>query len=238
MKSTRVSVCIIAKNCADIIPVTLRWATANFEEINIVCDTENVDNTIEILESWGDKITLKFHEFDNFSSQKNRAFAMATKPWVLSVDSDEIFEDDIPWDGITERMEKLNKDLGAFQLYNIQRDLDHYKLPLLPKPRLVRADNARMDGKPVDEEMNLDGVKPMMFPYAHIHFGHIRNKEALHQKGKDRIQWKDADPSGGPGLREHGENWFIARNEMWDKNIAPVPPWIRKTIKRYWNEGV
>jgi len=234
MKNTRVSVCIIAKNCADIIPVTLRWATETFEEVCVVCDPENDDDTGDLLYSWGDRIKLKYHPFDNFSEQKNRVFEMATRDWILSVDSDEIFELDIPWDLLVQKMEKDGVEVGGFQLYNIQKDLDHYRNPTEPKFRLMRREHAKMDGKPVDEGIHMGNKKFFLFPYAHIHFGHIRNETALLLKGKDRIKWKDIDPAGGPGLREHGERFFVERNKEWDKQIAEVPSFVRKAIKRYW----
>ena len=131
MKSEKISVCTIAKNCEDIIETFLNWATDNFIEVNIVCDTENDDNTLEILKSWIPRITLWEHKFDNFSAQKNRAFSMATKDWVLSVDSDEIYEQNIPWDKLVTGMERHNHNVGAFDLYNLQKDLNHYLLPLI-----------------------------------------------------------------------------------------------------------
>ncbi len=233
VKSKNISVCTIAKNCADIVETYLRWATDNFEEVNVVCDLENDDNTLEILNDWVPKITLWTNVFDNFSAQKNRAFSMATKPWILSVDTDEIYEENIPWDKLVEGLEKHNQDIGSFNLYNLQKDLDHYLDQVLPKPRLMRTEIARMDGKPVDEGIDFAGKKIICFPYAHIHFGHVRNTEALFLKGKDRIKWKDTDLCDGPGLKEHGESWFIYRNDKWNQHIKEVPNEIKRTIRRY-----
>lgn len=232
--NNKVSVCTIAKNCADIVEVMLRWATENFEEINIVVDTENSDNTLELLRSWVPKINLKEHKFDNFSAQKQRAFDMATTPWVLSVDTDEIYESHIPWDMLVYGLDKSGKDVGAFHLYNIQRDLHHYKPPIEPKVRLIRREVAHMDGKPVDEGIRFTRGNMIVFPYAHIHFGHVRHIDALKLKGKDRVVFKDQDPCDGPGLNAHGEDWFIERNKAWDDIVVSCPKEVEKTIERYW----
>lgn len=233
-KSKKIAVCMIAKNCADIIETSLRWATDNFEEVNVVCDTENDDNTLEVLRKWVPKITLWENEFDNFSAQKNRAFSMTTRSWILSVDSDEIYEMDIPWDKLVEGMERHDTNIGAFDLYNIQKDLDHYLLPVLPKPRLMKKEIASMDGKPVDEGINFMGQCIITYPYAHIHFGHVRKESALKLKGKDRIKFIEQDQCDGPGMKEHGEDWFIKRNEEWNRRISECPSQVKETIKRYY----
>lgn len=238
MKSKLVSVCMIAKNCADIVETSLNWATDNFKEINIVVDPENEDNTVEVIESWypkfGNIINVQYHPFDNFSSQKNRAFTMATKPWVLSVDTDEIYEQNIMWDKLVEVLERTKQDVGAFNIYHIQKDFEHFKPPIELKPRLMKKDVAKMDGKPVDEGIQLLKRKITYFPYAHIHFGHIRNEEALKIKGKDRIKFKDQDSCDGKGLNEHGTDWFIERNKKWNEQIERCPKEIVETIERYY----
>ena len=233
-KSKNVSVCIIAKNCADIISTTLRWATDNFEEVNVVVDPNNYDSTLRVVTLWGENLNILVREFDDFSTQKNKAFAMATRPWVLSVDSDEIYED-IPWDKLVEGMDRAKADIGAFKIYNLQKDSDHFLLPLSYKPRLMRKEFASMDGKPVDESIDFSRGKIAYFPYAHIHFGHIRHTDALLEKGKDRIKFIDDDPCDGPGMKKHGTSWFVKRNESWDTRISECPKQVKKAVKKYYD---
>lgn len=197
MLSKNVSVCMIAKNCADIVDTSLRWAVDNFEEINVVVDTHNSDTTKSIIHFMADaweSIKVQYHKFDDFSSQKNRAFDMATTPWVLSVDSDEIYESGIEWDKLVGVLDRIGSEAASFRLYNLQLDLSHYKLPILPKVRLMRRDVAKMDGCLVDEGLDFANKKLTHFPYAHIHFGHVRSVKALKQKGFDRLRYKDTDP--------------------------------------------
>lgn len=241
MLATNVSVCMIAKNCSDVLPVSLGWATQNFEEVNVVVDVQNSDATDAVLATFSDKMNINIisRRFDNFSSQKNAAFDMATRPWILSVDSDEIFEDGIPWDNILRPLEYGKVDVAAFDLYNLQIDKHHFKLPILPKPRLIRKSIAKMDGKPADEGLDLFNKKLILYPYALIHFGHIRDRDHLLLKGKDRIKFVDDDPCDGPGMKIHGENWFIERNKEWEKEgIVEVPFHVKLTIEKYAKEFI
>lgn len=86
MNSTGLSVIIIAKNEAHAIADCLRsvaWA----DEI-IVVDSVSTDDTVSICQQHGAKISIT-HNWPGFGQQKNRALALATQPWVLSLDADE-----------------------------------------------------------------------------------------------------------------------------------------------------
>jgi glycosyltransferase involved in cell wall biosynthesis len=80
-----ISVTVITKNEAAIIRTCLEsvaWA----DEV-IVIDSGSTDGTVEICREYTDKIMLT--DWPGFGPQKNRALAMATKDWVLSIDADE-----------------------------------------------------------------------------------------------------------------------------------------------------
>ncbi|MBU1082718.1 MAG: glycosyltransferase [Spirochaetes bacterium] len=236
MKSKLVSVCTIAKNCADILPTYIAWALDNFEEINIIVDPESTDETsnmMKVYELNNPELNILGYVFDNFSLQKSRAINMATRPWVLLVDTDEIYEEGIPWDAIVNGMERHGHNAAAFSLYNLQEDIHHYRPPIEPKLRLMKRNIARMDGKSVDEGLDFSQVKVAMFDFAHIHFGHIRPEDALKLKGKDRVRFKDEDPCDGPGMKQYGDEWFIKRNEEFNQRITWVPRQVSRTIERY-----
>jgi glycosyltransferase involved in cell wall biosynthesis len=223
---------MIAKNCADILPVSLAWATANFNEVNLIVDTDNDDDTLIEAHKFDRTVLVEHNTFKNFSQQKNLAMSLASTPWVLSVDSDEIFEE-LEWDSLVDVMTRGGYDAASFALHNLQRDLYHYLPPVIPKVRLIRRDIAKMDGKPADEGLAFNNKRVMNFPYAMIHFGHVRNEKALKLKGKDRIKFINEDPCDGPGMKKHGEDWFIKRNEEWDKRVEKLPKHLLDLVAKY-----
>ena len=80
------SVIIITKNEADVIERCLRsvaWA----DEI-IVVDGNSSDDTAALARSLGAKVD-NAPDWPGFGPQKNRALALATGDWVLSLDADE-----------------------------------------------------------------------------------------------------------------------------------------------------
>ena len=80
------SVVIITKNEAHAIADCLHsvsWA----DEI-IVVDSGSTDDTVNICQQFGAKVTIT-DDWPGFGQQKNRALALATQPWVLSIDADE-----------------------------------------------------------------------------------------------------------------------------------------------------
>jgi len=80
------SVIIIAKNEAHAIADCLHsvaWA----DEI-IVVDSGSSDDTVNICKQFGANVTTT-QDWPGFGAQKNRALALATQPWVLSLDADE-----------------------------------------------------------------------------------------------------------------------------------------------------
>ena len=80
------SVIVITKNEAAVIArcvASVAWA----DEI-IVFDTESNDGTADIARGLGAKVTSA-PDWPGFGPQKNRALALATGDWVLSIDADE-----------------------------------------------------------------------------------------------------------------------------------------------------
>jgi glycosyltransferase involved in cell wall biosynthesis len=85
-KNTGLSVIIITKNEAHAIAdclASVAWA----DEI-IVVDSGSTDDTVNICQKFGAKVTVT-DDWPGFGAQKNRALALATQPWVLSIDADE-----------------------------------------------------------------------------------------------------------------------------------------------------
>ncbi len=80
-----ISVIIITKNEAHNIEACLQsvaWA----DEI-VVVDSGSTDSTVEIARKYTDKILMT--DWPGYGPQKQRALAMATGEWILSIDADE-----------------------------------------------------------------------------------------------------------------------------------------------------
>lgn len=232
-----VSLCAIVKNSADTIDMFVRWGLDNFPEINLVVDTENDDETAELCCSWEDgynNIHVNFHKFDNFSNQKQRSIDMATKDYVLIIDSDEIMED-LPDNFIENSISRSGYDILAFPRYNLQKDYKHFYTRGYPdfQYRATKKCFAKMNGKPVDETLELSDRRFGNYPFHIIHFGHIRSEEHLLLKGKDRFPFAKDDGCDGSSLIKHGEDWFRYRNLEFNNYLADLPQSIINQIERY-----
>ncbi len=85
-QSLGLSVIIITKNEAARLGDCL--ASVNFADEIIVLDGYSTDATVEIARAYGAQVH-QVADWPGFGPQKNRALALATKPWVLSIDADE-----------------------------------------------------------------------------------------------------------------------------------------------------
>ncbi len=82
----RLSVVIIAHNEAANLPDCL--ASVNFADEVIVLDSGSTDDTVAIATRLGARVQ-QTKDWPGFGPQKNRALALATGDWVLSLDADE-----------------------------------------------------------------------------------------------------------------------------------------------------
>ena len=80
------SVIVITRNEAGNIRDCL--ASVSFADEVIVVDAGSEDDTVAIAKEMGAKVTVT-QDWPGFGPQKNRALALATMPWVLSLDADE-----------------------------------------------------------------------------------------------------------------------------------------------------
>lgn len=85
--STRISLCMIAKNEEQNIERCLRSVKGVVDEI-IVVDTGSSDRTCQIAQGFGAKVQ-SFIWNDNFSDARNVSLDLATGDWILFLDADE-----------------------------------------------------------------------------------------------------------------------------------------------------
>jgi len=84
--STRLSVVMIAKNAADLLPdclASVAWA----DEI-VLLDSGSEDNTVEIARATGVKVFINI-DWQGYGIQRQRAQSFATGDYVLMIDTDE-----------------------------------------------------------------------------------------------------------------------------------------------------
>lgn len=90
---TTISLCMITLNESKFISTALDNVREYVDEI-IVVDGGSIDNTVKIAEKFGAKIF--FHKWNNdFSEQRNNAINHATKEWILFIDADEVYEEQL-----------------------------------------------------------------------------------------------------------------------------------------------
>ncbi len=80
------SVTVITQNEAHNIEACLR--SVSFADEIIVLDSGSTDQTVQIARSLGASVNISV-DWQGFGVQKNRALALATSDWVLSLDADE-----------------------------------------------------------------------------------------------------------------------------------------------------
>lgn len=129
---TRLSVAIIAKNEANSITRCLE-SVKDADEI-VVVDTGSIDNTIEVVKKYTDKIYTDYKWNDSFAEARNYARSKCTGDWILTIDSDNELLPSIAY--AKEEIEKAEKN--GYRTISLRITLDkgdrfsHY-LPYLYK---------------------------------------------------------------------------------------------------------
>ncbi|HSX13185.1 MAG TPA: glycosyltransferase family 2 protein [Chlamydiales bacterium] len=111
MKTIPISVTVLTKNCQDTLESTLR-SVALFEEV-VVLDTGSSDATLNIAKTFPN-VVVHTADFNGFGPMHNVATSLASRDWVLSLDSDEVLSE-----GLIEEIQNL--DLDPINVYFIQR---------------------------------------------------------------------------------------------------------------------
>ncbi len=75
-----------------------------------ILDSGSTDGTVALAKSLGARVESR--PFTNFAEQKNAAVAMATRPWVLSLDADEILSVDLQKDVARVTSDPRTKEAG------------------------------------------------------------------------------------------------------------------------------
>jgi len=92
MAKLPLSVCLISFNEEDNIERTIKSVSDLASEI-IVVDSYSTDKTVEIAEKLGAKVYSE--EWKGFEKQKNSSMEKCTQPWILSLDCDEVPDENL-----------------------------------------------------------------------------------------------------------------------------------------------
>jgi len=171
---TGLSVTVITKNEVNFIRACLdsvRWA----DEI-IIVDSGSTDGTVEICREYTDKIMLT--DWPGFGPQKNRALAMATSEWVLSLDADEQVSPELKQEILSAM--SFPEDHAAFDLPRRSsycgRRMRHGGWWPDYVTRLFRRGSARFSDDLVHERLVVDGrIGRLREPLIHAAFENLEN---------------------------------------------------------------
>lgn len=149
------SVTVITKNEAHNIEACLR--SVAFADEVIVLDSGSTDATVNLAVSMGAKVSERT-DWEGFGIQKNRALALATSEWVLSIDADERLPPDLQ-----EEIRAVMKDpqFDAYSLPRLSSYCGQYMRHSGWQPdritRLFRRHAARFSEDPVHEKVLFAG---------------------------------------------------------------------------------
>ena len=178
MDKALLSVIIITKNEQDNIQdcmESVKWV----DEI-IVVDSGSTDRTEEICRKYTDKFYVE--DWHGFGIQKQRALALASHEWVLSVDADERVTSDLK-DEITEKISQDSNTDGYLipRLSNyLGKDIRHSGWYPDYTLRLVQRQKSHFTKDIVHEKMVVDGVINRLSN----HFLHYPYKDIAHHLQK------------------------------------------------------
>ncbi len=149
-----VSVVLLARNEAQRLP---RWfdAVTSWADEIIVVDSGSTDQTSEIARRYTGKVYQVTNKL-NFDINKNYAFTLASREWILSLDADEIPTPDL----IADLQTKVRDPNNAYNGWNVM--IHHYALGEVIHPptkhlRLFRNGLGEFPGGSVHQTISVPG---------------------------------------------------------------------------------
>ncbi|MEI7758271.1 MAG: glycosyltransferase family 2 protein [Methylophilaceae bacterium] len=178
-----ISVIVITKNEEQAIHECL--SSVSWADEIIVVDSGSTDDTVQICKSFGAQIIVT-EDWPGFGVQKNRALALATCNWVLSIDADErvskVLQNEIL------KIIKLSKTDTAFriprhssfcgQFINHSGWWPDYVLRLIPNPKHINPhqNQAKFSNDMLHERIIFDGqISTLNNPIIHISYSNLED---------------------------------------------------------------
>jgi len=134
----QISLCMIVRNEESALANCISSVEGIVDEIVIV-DTGSADRTKEIAAQFTDRI-YDFEWIDDFSAARNYAFSLATKPYILWLDADDLIKDR-DRELFLELKQNLAEDVDSVSMYyHLAFDEAGNPISMLRRNRLVRRD--------------------------------------------------------------------------------------------------
>jgi glycosyltransferase involved in cell wall biosynthesis len=173
----QISVVIIAKNAEQCIGRCLESVYRWVGEIVVVIN-DCSDRTAAIATSFGAKVVD--HPWQGFKEQRNFAKQLATMPWVLSIDADEIISDELK----QSIMNFIAKDDTHYNgascprlTYFFGKSVTHGGLFPDISIRLFRKNKGNWEGRRIHERLHVDGEIFLLEGHLlHYSYGSIREQ--------------------------------------------------------------
>jgi len=179
----KLSVVIITFNEEKNIERCLKSVQSIADEI-VVLDSFSTDKTKEICESFG--VRFSAHKFDGHIQQKNRALALASNEWVLSLDADEAPDEEL-LNSIKQALKNPTSEAYYFnRLTNyLGKWIRHSGWYPDQKLRLLKKSKGKWAGiNPHDKIEMLDGIKPQYLKGELLHYSYYSIEQHIDQINK------------------------------------------------------
>jgi glycosyltransferase involved in cell wall biosynthesis len=148
-----VSIVIITKNEADIIGRSIDRAKLISHDI-VVIDSGSIDGTAQIAREAGCRVYQK--TWDGYAANKNKGIELAEHDWILSIDADEIPDDELILTISTLKLDDVNTVYDIkFRSYFGNKQIRFGKWGRDHHIRLFNRTRVRWSESPVHETLNI-----------------------------------------------------------------------------------
>jgi glycosyltransferase involved in cell wall biosynthesis len=226
----KISACLITLNEERNLPRCLQSVAPLVDEI-VVLDSGSTDRTLEIAREFADRV--QHRDWLGYVGQKNAALALASHPWVLSIDADEEISPELAASIARIKADPAAELPAAANGYQFSRLVfyrgrwiyhgDWYPDRLV---RLFRRAEARFAGGHVHEKLELPGEHPILPGHLH-HFTYANPADRAHRCAKYAALWAQS-------AREQGRRAY-----PWSAPTHALARFIKGYLfKGGWRDGV
>jgi glycosyltransferase involved in cell wall biosynthesis len=181
----------------------------------IVVDSQSTDNTVEIAQRHGAKVTQP-NDWPGFGPQKNRALELATCDWVFSIDADERVTPELAAE-IT-RVLRLGVSDVAYKLPRLSSYCGKFIRHAGWQPdyvlRLFKRGTARFSDDLVHERVVTDlpvhALKNHLLHYSYLNFSQVLSKVDAYSTASAKQAYARGKRSSVAGALGHGA-WAFFR---------------------------